>query len=301
MTTLNDAVLQFVRHLKGERGLAELTIKNYQRVLTRDQAALAEQGIEQLDELTPFAMERLLIGWRKHGLGARSIALQLSSWRTFIAFMQARLGLLNDPLQGLSAPKAPTRLPKNLDVDSISQLLNMPDDDISIRDKAMMELFYSSGLRLAELVSLDIDDLDMRHQQLRVTGKGQKTRILPFGRHAANAIKGWIKVRANWLNGKATVALFISQRCQRISPRTVQARLNYWGKRQGVQGQLHPHQLRHSFATHMLESSADLRAVQELLGHANLTTTQVYTHVDFQHLADVYDNAHPRAKRKSKK
>jgi len=200
----------------------------------------------------------------------------------------------------VSAPKIPKRLPKNLDVDSISHLLDLPtDDDLAIRDAAMMELLYASGIRLAELVSLDRDDIDHRMMQLRVTGKGSKTRIVPFGRCAEKALKKWLSVRQSWLNEKPELALFVSKRLQRISPRTVQQRLNYWGKQQGVVGDLHPHKLRHSFASHMLESSGDLRAVQEMLGHANLSTTQVYTHLDFKRLASVYDSAHPRARKKS--
>ena len=293
---LHEIQHRWLQQLEGERGLAQLTIKNYQRLTGIDIEQLDRQGVEHAHQLTRSIFERLLVGWRRDGLGERSIALKLSAWRTFVQYMLDYQHLNDDPLSGLKAPKIPKRLPKNLDVDSISHLLELPlDDELAIRDSAMMELLYSSGLRLAELVSLDMDSIDLRYGQLRVVGKGSKTRIVPGGKVAIKAIQRWLKVRANWLAMRPEVALFISQRNQRISQRTVQQRLNFWGKQQGVVGNLHPHKLRHSFASHMLESSGDLRAVQELLGHANLSTTQVYTHLDFKRLAEVYDSAHPRA------
>ncbi|EKE80606.1 tyrosine recombinase XerC [Idiomarina xiamenensis] len=290
----------YLNHLAGERGLAELTLKNYQRILNQGVNELAGQAIEQPTQLSLSVFERLLVGWRRHGLAENSIALYLSAWRSFCDFLVQRQQLTHNPADAVKAPKRPQRLPRNIDVDSMTQLLKLPsDDDIAIRDAAMLELTYASGLRLAELVSLDIDAINPRHQELRVTGKGNKTRIVPYGRYAASAIQRWLPVRQRWLaNQRDEVALFVSQRQRRISPRTVQQRFNYWGKQQGLQGDLHPHKLRHSFASHMLESSGDLRAVQELLGHANLSTTQVYTHLDFQHLAKVYDGAHPRARKK---
>lgn len=298
--TLHDWQQKWLQQLRGERGLAELTLKNYQRLVGGDVAALEQQKITAPRGLNVPVIERLLVGWRRHGLGERSIALKLSAWRTFCQFMVEDGALDDNPALSVSAPKIPKRLPKNLDVDSISHLLDLPtDDDLAIRDAAMMELLYASGLRLAELVSLNIDDIDHRMMQLRVTGKGSKTRIVPFGRCAEKALKHWLPIRATWLSEKPELGLFVSKRRQRISPRTVQQRLNYWGKQQGVVGDLHPHKLRHSFASHMLESSGDLRAVQEMLGHANLSTTQVYTHLDFQRLASVYDSAHPRARKKS--
>lgn len=297
---LHDWQQKWMQQLQGERGLAELTLKNYQRLIGADLTALELQKITEPKALRIPVIERLLVGWRRNGLGERSIALKLSAWRTFCQFMVESNAMDDNPAMSVSAPKIPKRLPKNLDVDSISHLLDLPtDDDLAIRDAAMMELLYASGIRLAELVSLDLDHIDHRMMQLRVTGKGSKTRIVPFGRCAEKALKKWLSVRQAWLNQKPELALFVSKRLQRISPRTVQQRLNYWGKQQGVVGDLHPHKLRHSFASHMLESSGDLRAVQEMLGHANLSTTQVYTHLDFKRLASVYDSAHPRARKKS--
>ena len=290
---------KWLQQLRGERGLAELTLKNYQRLIAADLQELEQQKITDAKQLRVPVIERLLVGWRRSGLGERSIALKLSAWRTFCQFLVESDALDDNPASSVSVPKVPKRLPKNLDVDSISHLLDLPaDDEIAIRDAAMMELLYASGIRLAELVSLNRDDIDHRMMQLRVTGKGSKTRIVPFGRCAEKALKQWLKVRQVWLADKPELALFVSKRLQRISPRTVQQRLNYWGKQQGIVGDLHPHKLRHSFASHMLEASGDLRAVQEMLGHANLSTTQVYTHLDFQRLASVYDSAHPRARKK---
>lgn len=299
--TLLDWQRDWLRHLRGERGLAELTLKNYQRLTEQDLAILSSQGIEQPEQLTVAVIERLLVNWRREGLGERTIALKLSSWRTFCRFLLESGAMIDNPAESVKAPKVPKRLPKNLDVDSISHLLDLPtDDELAIRDAAMMEILYSSGIRLAELVSLDRDSIELRMGQMRVTGKGNKTRIVPVGRQALKALDAWLKVRAQWLGAKTELALFISKRRQRISPRTVQQRLNYWGQQQGMVGDLHPHKLRHSFASHLLESSGDLRAVQELLGHANLSTTQVYTHLDFKRLAEVYDAAHPRANKVTK-
>lgn len=297
---LLDAQQRFVNHLAGERGLADHTLSNYGRVLKKDIAKLAESGPEQVAEVTQPLFERLFMDWRRQGLGDASIALRLAAWRTFFDYCMREGWRHDNPARHTKAPKAAKRLPKNLDVDSISQLLQLPDnDELALRDAAIMELLYGSGLRLAELVALDIDAINPRHQELRVLGKGGKTRIVPYGRCAADALRKWLPIRANWLGGNLTeVALFISQRNKRISPRTVQQRLNFWGQQQGLHGNLHPHKLRHSFASHMLESSGDLRAVQELLGHANLSTTQVYTHLDFQHLSKVYDATHPRARKK---
>ncbi len=297
---LLDARQRFLNYLAGERGLADHTLANYGRILKKDSAHLAELGAEQVADVTQPLFERLFMDWRRQGLGDASLALRLAAWRSCFDYCM-REGWRNDnPARHTKAPKAAKRLPKNLDVDSISQLLQLPDnDELALRDAAMMELLYGSGLRLAELVALDIDAINPRHQELRVLGKGGKTRIVPYGRCAAEALKKWLPIRAKWLGGNLTeVALFISQRNKRISPRTVQQRLNHWGQQQGLHGSLHPHKLRHSFASHMLESSGDLRAVQELLGHANLSTTQVYTHLDFQHLSKVYDAAHPRARKK---
>ncbi|RZQ55707.1 tyrosine recombinase XerC [Pseudidiomarina tainanensis] len=298
--TLSELRQRFLDHLAGERGLAEHTLTSYGRILADDIVELSSQRVDTPKQFNLPVFERLFVSWRRRGLRDASLALRLAAWRTFCQYLIRESWLTDNPAAQLKAPRKAKRLPKNLDVDSISQLLQLPQDDpLAIRDAAMMELLYGSGLRLAELVALDVDAIQSRHRELRVLGKGNKTRIVPYGRCAAEALERWLPIRAQWLGGNITeLALFISQRQQRINPRTVQQRLNYWGQQQGLKGKLHPHKLRHSFASHMLESSGDLRAVQELLGHANLSTTQVYTHLDFQHLAKVYDGAHPRARKK---
>jgi integrase/recombinase XerC len=203
-----------------------------------------------------------------------------------------------NPVVSVSAPKAPKRLPGNLDVDRMARLLDIPGDTAIInRDRAILELLYSSGLRLAELIDLDRDDIDARDATVRVTGKGNKERIVPVGRHALAALARWRKSRSE-LALLDEPALFVSNRGTRLSPRSVQARVTHWAKRQGIDTKVSPHLFRHSFATHLLESSHDLRGVQELLGHANISTTQIYTHLDFQHLAQIYDQTHPRARKK---
>jgi integrase/recombinase XerC len=195
-------------------------------------------------------------------------------------------------------PTAPRHLPSTLDADQVASLLAISGDDfLTLRDRAMLELFYSSGLRLAELVGLDLVDVDTADRTVRVTGKGSKTRLVPVGRQALAALRDWLTVRPEVATG-GEQALFLSRNGRRISHRSVQARVNHWARRQGAPTGVHPHMLRHSFATHLLESSGDLRAVQEMLGHASLSTTQVYTHLDFQHLAHVYDQAHPRARKR---
>jgi len=232
----------------------------------------------------------------------------LSAIRSFYNYLSRELEVRRNPAKGISAPRQDKKLPAVLDADQVAQLLNIADSGWhAIRDKAMMELFYSSGLRLSELVDLDIFDLDMADASLRVTGKGNKTRNLPIGRKAIAALRHWLDCRnmppgkqasARQLIAMSHQAVFISERGTRIGRRTVQARMRKWQLQQDLPGNLHPHMLRHSFASHMLESSGNLRAVQELLGHADISTTQIYTHLDFQHLADVYDKAHPRARSK---
>lgn len=227
----------------------------------------------------------------------KSLALRLSALRQFLQYLVKQEQLKANPAVGISAPKPPKRLPKNIDNEQIQLLLaNDSQEPIDIRDRAMLELMYSSGLRLSELQSLDLNSINLHSRELRVIGKGNKERILPFGRYASQAIQQWLKVRM--LFNPKDEALFVSQLGNRISHRSIEKRFEIWGLRQGLNSHVHPHKLRHSFATHMLENSSDLRAVQELLGHSNLSTTQIYTHLDFQHLAQVYDAAHPRAKRK---
>ncbi|MDH5360742.1 MAG: tyrosine recombinase XerC, partial [Gammaproteobacteria bacterium] len=264
------------------------------------QAALyfQQQAIEHWSDLNVHKLRQYVAYRHRQGLSGRSIQRELSALRSFYNYLlQEHLVSLN-PAQGISAPKSARKLPKTLDVDQISQLLNQSSDDpLEIRDHAMMELFYSSGLRLSELIGLDLQDLDLTEAICTVTGKGNKTRILPLGRYARQAIEKWIQQRKQLVE-EGGRALFISRNGRRISQRSVQVRLQRYAIKSGLPEHLHPHMLRHSFASHMLESSQDLRAVQELLGHADISTTQIYTHLDFQHLARVYDQAHPRAKRR---
>jgi len=242
---------------------------------------------------------RGFVAWmHRQGLGGRSIARALSALRGLFRFLMKQ-GLVRDnPVVDVRAPKSPKRLPRTLDVDQTSRLLDArPTEPLELRDLAMWELAYSCGLRVSELVGLDLDALDLRAREARVLGKGRKERIVPVGSQAVLAVERWLPARG-LLAAPDETALFVGRRGRRIAVGEVQTRLKAWARRQGIDVPLHPHMLRHSFATHLLESSGDLRAVQELLGHSDIRTTQVYTHLDFQHLARVYDAAHPRAKRK---
>lgn len=284
-------------YLRIERQVSSHTLANYQRQLNAILALLATQGIQQWQQITPSVVRFILAQGKKEGLKEKSLALRLSALRMFLNYLVQQGKLKANPATGISAPKQSKRLPKNIDGDQIQLLLaNDSKEPIDIRDRAILELMYSSGLRLSELQGLDLSSINMRAREVRVLGKGNKERIVPFGRYASQALQQWLKVRL--LFNPKDEALFVSQRGNRISHRAIQKRLETWGIRQGLNSHLNPHKLRHSFATHMLEASADLRAVQELLGHSNLSTTQIYTHLNFQHLADVYDQAHPRARRK---
>lgn len=289
----------FVRHLASEKRHSPRTCEHYQRDLRRLVDWLMESSIGDWRDLSIHDVRRYVARLSKDGLGGRSIARHLSAIRRFYTFL-LREGLARDnPALDIRAPKSGRRLPKVADVDQLSHLLDVnPDDPLEVRDLAMFELLYSSGLRLAELAGLDLIGLDLRGREIRVLGKGNKERILPVGGKAVLALNRWLEQRPEFAN-EAETAVFVSQRGNRLSRRSIQARLARWGTVQGADQRLHPHLLRHSFASHMLESSGDLRAVQELLGHADIATTQVYTHLDFQHLARVYDQSHPRAKRRS--
>ncbi|MDU4093277.1 MAG: tyrosine-type recombinase/integrase, partial [Pantoea sp.] len=233
---------------------------------------------------------------RRAGLQPASLALRLSALRSFLDWLVSQGVLKANPAKGIATPRAPRHLPKNIDVDEVNQLLSIDQSDpLAVRDRAMMEVMYGAGLRLSELVGIDLRHLDREAGEVWVTGKGSKERRLPVGRTAIEWIEKWLLLRTGF--APQSDALFVSKAGKRISVRNVQKRFAEWGVKQGVSSHVHPHKLRHSFATHMLESSGDLRAVQELLGHASLSTTQIYTHLDFQHLASVYDEAHPRAKR----
>ena len=288
---------QFLHHLNVERRLSPHTLSNYRRDLEQARDFAAGQDLSSWREFTTHHLRSLVAARHRAGIGGRSLQRLLSALRSFYQYLLREGVVSANPAVGLRAPKAPRRLPKTLDVDQTTRLLDWDSDDpLAIRDRAIMELLYSSGLRLSELLSLEVSDLDLKDGTVRVTGKGRKTRVVPVGRHARSALQQWLGIRATFTT-QASV-LFLSRRGERLAPRTVQQRLQRWGSKRGLPMRLHPHMLRHSCASHVLESSSDLRAVQELLGHADIATTQIYTHLDFQHLAKVYDNAHPRARKK---
>lgn len=283
----------FLAHLKYERNLSVKTQENYQRQL---QAVSEQLGLSCWSQLDNEKVRRVLGQARRQGLSPRSIALRLSALRTFCQYLVSVGDLSSNPAESVQAPKTSRPLPKQLNVDEANKLLDIaPDSMLAIRDRCMMELTYGCGLRLAELTALDLDSISAG-DQLRVLGKGSKERILPIGSQARKWLAEWLKVRSQ-LASQDEKALFLSKQKRRISSRQIAKRMKLWAGKQQLAQQVNPHKLRHSFATHMLEASGDLRAVQELLGHANLATTQIYTHLDFQHLSKVYDNAHPRAKR----
>ena len=293
-------VKKFLDFIRFEKQLSSHTLSNYLRDLKVLQEFCLEQNIQHWKQMQPNQMRFFAASAFRKGLGPTSIQRRLSACRSFFNYLLVEGEVQINPVMDVRAPKAPRRLPKTLDVDQMDQLLNMQGEGHAfLRDKAMLELFYSSGLRLAELVSLDLESIDYSENLVRVIGKGNKTRVLPIGKHALTALKDWLNVRSDWLKDKDEQAIFVSNRGTRISHRNVQQRVKYWAKKQGINHDLHPHQFRHSFASHMLESSSDLRAVQELLGHADISTTQIYTHLDFQHLATIYDKTHPRAHEKS--
>jgi integrase/recombinase XerC len=290
---------KFLEHLIHERRLSPLTHLSYKRDLEKVLSFCEKHEIPEWHKMTAHDV-RAFVAWRHRcGMSGRSLQRELSALRSFFKYLLREGAASNNPAVGISAPKAERKLPETLDVDQISRLLQLKtSDELSLRDYAMLELLYSSGLRLAELVSINMGDIDMADGVVRITGKGSKTRVVPVGRCARDAIRHWMQVRAN-LAAIEEPALFVGKRGTRISTRTVQKRLREWGVRQGVDIGVHPHMLRHSFASHLLESSGDLRAVQELLGHSDISTTQIYTHLDFQHLAHIYDKAHPRAKKRT--
>jgi integrase/recombinase XerC len=291
---------QFIRHLEFERRLSPLTCKHYRRDLDALLAWCEQQGIEQWAGLDSEHIRTYTGAAFRKGLSARSLQRRLSASRTFFRYLLREKHVSRNPVDSVSAPKGKKRLPGNLDADRMARLLEIPGEGPLVdRDRAILELLYSSGLRLAELVDLNLGDVDLADATVRVTGKGNKDRIVPVGKLARQAVNRWQKSRGQ-LADLEEPALFVSQRGSRISPRSVQARVTHWAKKQGIDSNVYPHLFRHSFATHVLESSHDLRGVQELLGHANISTTQVYTHLDFQHLASIYDKTHPRARRKTK-
>lgn len=304
VTPLPDALARplerFYEYLRSEKGLSLHTQRNYKQQLGAMAEHLCQLGLNNWQQVDAGWVRQLASKGMRDGMKASSLATRLSSLRSFFDFLILRGELNANPAKGVSAPRKQRPLPKNLDVDEMAQLLEVDEDDpLSIRDRAMMELMYGAGLRLAELVAIDVRDVSLRSGEIRVVGKGNKERKAPFSGQAKEWVAKWLKVRSSLLKGSEP-ALFISKLGVRISHRSVQKRMAEWGQKQSVASHISPHKLRHSFATHMLESSNNLRAVQELLGHENISTTQIYTHLDFQHLAQVYDQAHPRAHKKSK-
>ena len=288
----------YLRHLALERRLSPHTATNYARDL-RALADFAERG--NLDWRQVDSQHVRMFAARAHagGLSPRSVQRRLSATRGFFNYLLREGVVKSNPAVEIRAPKAAKRLPGTLDVDQINQLLDIPPEDaLAIRDRAIMELFYSSGLRLDELVGLDLASLDLADRMVRVLGKGSKTRIVPVGRKAIEAIRAWLTARTQ-VASLEEAAMFVGRNGERLKHRAIQLRIAYWAKRKGLPSRVYPHLFRHSFATHLLESSKDLRGVQELLGHADIATTAIYTHLDFAHLARTYDASHPRAKRKT--
>jgi integrase/recombinase XerC len=313
-----DWIERFASHLTHERRMSGHTVAAYRHDLGKLRAFCDARKIPRWNALDHAEVRSYAAAEHAGGLGPRSIQRRLSAVRTFYDFLLREGCCKLNPAEDVRAPKTKKRLPTTLDADQMGRLLKFRvDDSLSSRDKAMMELFYSSGLRLTELVSLDLPAIDLADCTVRVVGKGNKTRILPIGRFAIEALKAWLVERAG-LRGRNSqapgrsspapglspqdqgsgAAVFIGRSGRRLSARAVQLRVSLWARRQGLGVHVHPHMFRHSFATHLLESSSDLRGVQELLGHADIGTTQIYTHLDFQHLAKVYDASHPRARRR---
>jgi integrase/recombinase XerC len=303
---------RFASHLKHERRMSAQTVSAYLGDIAHLAAFCDARKIERFSDIDAPLVRTFAATDHARGLSARSIQRRLSALRTFYGFLVREGSSAHNPALDARAPKQKRRLPTTLDADQMGRLLAFRSDDtLSSRDKAVMELFYSSGLRLTELVSLDLESLDLQDRMVRVMGKGAKSRVLPIGRYAVAALEHWLEERAALLEsagrnarrakstpGARQDAVFVGRGGRRLSARAVQLRVDLWARRQGLGVHVHPHMFRHSFATHLLESSGNLRGVQELLGHADIGTTQVYTHLDFQHLAKVYDASHPRARRR---
>jgi integrase/recombinase XerC len=298
VSTQRSALERYLSHLRNERRLAANTLSAY----SRDGALLLGLAAGRpIDALGTQDIRRFIATLHSKGQSPRSLARILSSWRGFFDWLARHKEVAANPCGGVRAPKAARRLPEVLSPDDAVRLVSFDDASVwGMRDRALFELAYSSGLRVSELTGLDLGAIDLRAGEARVTGKGSKTRIVPVGAHALKAIAEWIALRAG-IENVDEKALFVGQSGARLLPREVQRRIKRWAALAGLEVDVHPHMLRHSFASHVLQSSGDLRAVQEMLGHASIASTQVYTHLDFQHLAKVYDAAHPRARREKKK
>ncbi|MEZ5538700.1 MAG: tyrosine recombinase XerC [Pseudomonadales bacterium] len=294
---------RYLQYLASERRLSPHTVSAYQRDLVLLAQHAQQNALSDWAQWREFHVRQLVAALHHKGLSGRSLQRLLSAWRQFFAWLGRQHLVDSNPVAAVRAPKSAKKLPKALDVDQMNRLLAIDDDNwIARRDHAMFELFYSSGLRLSELAGLDLNAIDLAEGLVRVTGKGGKVRVLPVGRMAIKTLQQWLRVRGEKIaEGATEYALFINQKGLRLGVRAIQLRLKHYSVKQGLDEPAHPHMLRHAFASHMLESSGDLRAVQELLGHASISTTQIYTHLDFQHLANVYDAAHPRAHKRAPK
>ena len=291
-------ITRWLDHLRFERRLSALTVKNYHRDIEALYTFLCNAEVSAWAQVDGGHVRSFAARLHRRGQAPRSIQRRLAAVRNLFQFLLREGVVEANPGLDIGAPKAPRRLPDTLDADAMGRLLDVRGDHpIATRDRAIMELFYSSGLRLAELAGLQMTDVDLAEGTVRVTGKGAKTRIVPVGAKAREALRDWLKVRPQ-LEKASDTAMFISRIGRPLSNRNIQARVQYWARRLGLPQGVSPHTFRHSFATHLLESSGDLRAVQELLGHADIGTTQIYTHLDFQHLARIYDQAHPRARKR---
>jgi len=288
----------FFAYLENERTLSARTLKAYRRDVGQLLQFLENEPVERPDQVTQHHIRALIALRHRQGQGGKSLQRLLSALRSFFRWMLREGIAQHNPAKAVRAPRSSRHLPATLDADTIGRLLDIPTDTpLAVRDKAIMELFYSSGLRLSELTGLHWEHIDLPSGMVTVTGKGNRSRMVPVGRVAVEALLAWRKIRAKYADFDEP-HVFVSQRGKPISARTVQTRIRYWARHQGMPQNVYPHLLRHSFASHILESSGDLRGVQELLGHADISTTQIYTHLDFQHLAKVYDKTHPRAKKK---
>ncbi|MES1924481.1 tyrosine recombinase XerC [Salinisphaera sp. T31B1] len=296
MNRLSERIATFIDHLAHERRASAHTRGAYRRDLNAVAEWLGERAVDDWSRVTPADLREFMAARHRGGLAPASLARNLSALRSFYVWQMREGWVRANPAVDVRAPKRASKLPETVDVDDLAGMLDVvPEAEIDIRDHALLELFYSAGLRLAEAIGLDTVDLDTSAGEARVLGKGARQRTVPVGRRAIDALERWLLIRPGWADADEP-ALFVSQRGRRISRSSVAARMDAWARRHGLPVHLHPHKLRHSFATHVLESSADLRAVQELLGHAHIATTQIYTHLDFAHLARVYDAAHPRAR-----
>jgi len=299
MTPSQPLIDRFLDHLKFERRVSDHTVSAYRIDLLRLQEFAVQRKIQNIARLAPPHARLFAAGLRHLNLSSRSIARTLSAARSFYKFLIREGEGKTNPFEGISTPRGERKLPRTLNIEQAAQLVTItPDSDLTFRDRAILELLYSSGLRLSEIERSNVCDVDLADKTMTILGKGGKTRIVPVGRHAITAIKSWLQRRQALVSNVEEKALFVSRSGNRLGARAIQKRVEYWAKRQGLDRSVHPHMLRHSFASHLLESSSDLRAVQELLGHSDISTTQVYTHLDFQHLAKVYDKAHPRARRR---